>query len=226
MLSQHRYSTMQLLDGLLILHKPSILYCTADVQYNGRARSTLNSGRYLIVRKNDNSIAVHNGLCNKPCNYINRCTSSVIDGNTLVFSARGESICITIYEVITETDLSEWSEQKPIITRTEKELVAKLVSKWNSLIGIECSIQLEYQTIHGPIDILGIDINNTYHVVEVKRKVVTVSNCYQIRKYLECLDAVANMKHVGYLASPAISDKAKSVAESFGVRWVCIDFDE
>ena len=216
------YPPGMLYHNIDILSKPSILYCIADVQYNGRARSTLATGRYLIIRKNDNSIAVHGGLCNKPCNYINKCTSSMVDGNTLTFSNRNESICIVIHQIVNELILTEWSESKPNITRTEKELVLKLLSKWDELIGVECAIELEFKTNFGQIDILGISKNNIHHVIEVKRKTVTVSNCYQVRRYLECLN---NVECIGYLASPSINKKAEAALADFGLRWIQIDFD-
>ena len=51
-----------------------ILVADCRVEYDGRGKSVLSSGKRAIILKNDGSVSVHNEVGNKPLNYMKGAT--------------------------------------------------------------------------------------------------------------------------------------------------------
>lgn len=130
------------------------------------------------------------------------------EDNVLTSINKKEKIIISISEIINYTPFEDWSSAKIEISRTEKELVHKLFYNWHEYFdGDFYSIKKEYNTEHGPIDLLGITEDGVYHVIEVKRKKGTISGGTQLKRYVDVLRDQGLKVH-GYLACPEIGDNA------------------
>jgi len=152
-----------------------VLYCSCDVIYDGRAYSTLERGNYLIIYKPDGSLLIHGSSKSTPRNY--QSVGSKVDlqleresefgqHGTLISHNNNETITITIHHVIFIEYLSDWSDSEIVISKTEKELVDKLVANWSSHIkGKFTTIIRELKTPLGPVDVVGIEANCTHHIV-------------------------------------------------------------
>jgi len=144
-----------------------------------------------------------------------------VECGRLAFTRHGETIEVIVDEVLFYREMDGWSEDEVRLRRTEKELVQKLFWNWPDYFDIECfSIETEVQTEHGPIDLLGTEFDETKHVIEVKRRKATVTDCGQLRKYVETFESAR-----GYLAGPEIGDKALEYLEKLGFEWVEVRFD-
>lgn len=210
-----------------------VLYCLCDVVYDGRAYSTLERGNYLIIYKPDGSLLIHGSSKSTPRNY--QSVGSRVDlhlernsdfgqHGTLVSRNNNEIITINIHNVIFIECLREWSDHDIIISKTEKELSDKLVINWSRYIkGDFVNIIREFKTPLGPVDVVGIEANNTHHVVEVKRRRASISGCTQLKRYVDSLSEQVPV--LGYLASPSISATAAKYLEKLNFTWIEIGFD-
>ena len=198
-----------------------ILYFHGIINYDGRANSSLGPGNFLLIYKRDGSLAIHGGCLTIPRNYMSPGCKIKRAGNTLIFERKKETITVVVQKVITHFNPTDWCESEVIIHRTENDLVNKLVENWVDYFGFECiSITREVESGVGKVDILGVDLFDAKHAVEVKRNKATITNCGQLRKYVEAFGSDV----VGYLAAPDISDKALRYLVDFGFKFIKVEF--
>lgn len=198
---------------------PFVLYADCVVTYSGRAESTLDRGLYLIIHKSDGTLLIHSSTKNPPRNYQGPGAKLEYHADKLISKRKSEIIKITLYNIISYMPLSNWSDTSVSISKTEKDLVQKLFNNWFDYFDVDLEIiYTEYESGLGPIDLLGIDSNNVYHVVEAKRTTAVLSHCSQLQRYLESLHGL----HItmGYIASPKISKNALKYLEKHGYKWL------
>jgi len=208
---------------MIDIKRPFALYAKCSVVYDGRAYSILETGNYLIIYKNDGSLLIHSGLKIQPRNYQGAKSTLEQRGNLLISRNKKETITVTIDSVISITYFEEWSEASIDIRRTEQELVNKLASNLGSYIGGEFeTIEKEYLTDYGPVDLVGIRADGSKVVIEVKRRKATIRCCTQLLRYLEALKVPFDQ---GYLAAPQIGEKASKYLVKHGCKWIRVEFD-
>jgi len=201
-----------------------VLYAECEVYYSGRADSSLERGQYLIIHKSDGTLLIHSSTKNPPCNYQGPGAKLEYNGNSLISRRKSETITIIIHNILSYTPLLNWSDNSVSITKTEKDLVQKLFDNWYDYFDVELElIYTEYQSNLGPIDFLGIDTNNVYHIVEAKRTTAVLNHCSQLQRYLESFQG-HKIKTIGYIASPKISNNAMAYLQKHGCYWIKIDF--
>lgn len=206
---------------MLDINKPFCLFANCNVLYEGRASSILKDGNYLVIYKSDRSVQIHGATRIQPRNY--QSANSVIDlhGNVLSFSNKKEKLLITINDIMFVSYLKELSNYEIEITRTEEDLVNKLFNNLSHYIDKEFAIiEREYQTGHGPVDLAGFTNDGETHLIEVKRGRATLTNCTQLKKYIEA----AGGNVFGHLASPSICSNAMTYLEKHSMNWIYVDF--
>lgn len=204
---------------------PFVLYADCSVVYNGRACSTLERGRYLIIHKLDGTLLIHNANGNPPVNYQGSKATLSFDGSCLISHRKKESITVSINEVIEYHALSNWSVNAAVIRDTEKDLVDKLYDNWDAIIGISVVKKVrEFATTHGPIDLVGITSDGLHCIVEVKRGKASLNHCSQLNRYYEHF-AANYVRCEARLACPAIGVNALNYLKAHGYTWVHLDFD-
>lgn len=209
--------------GMIDIKQPFCLFAKCSVIYDGRAYSVLEEGNYLIIAKGDGSIQIHGGSNVQPRNYQGAKSTLEQREHLIISRNKKETITIAVNEIINIIYLKHWSEAEIDIKRTEQELVHKLFINWSDYIDGEFEIiQKEYLTKYGPVDLVGIETDLTYHVVEMKRKRGTLKDATQLKRYLEAFEP---SRTIGYLASPQIGDNAIEYLEKHGCKWLQIDFD-
>lgn len=209
------------LSALVHEQLPFVLYAQCTVDYEGRANSHLADGNYLIFYKCDGSIQIHGADKILPRNYQGAGSRLSTSNNSLVSINRTEIIKIHINRILLLYHITTWSDKQIRITRTEKELVDKLYDHWNDYIGIDCDYLVkEYATDNGPVDIVGFNNDGHKHVVEVKRRKISIKDVTQLRRYLECMPNAT-----GYIAAPEIGTKALKYAKEHHCKYICINYD-
>lgn len=209
---------------------PFVMYCRAEILYEGRASSTLETGNYLIILKSDRSLSVHGGDKVIPKNYLSGGSKLTYQANpcAIVASRRGEVVKILIESIYWYHNIEDWSTNDIVISKTEKELVDKLVSNLGQYFGVQPGdavvVVTEYPTDVGPVDII-IQYADEFWVVEVKRAKINLNNCLQLKKYVDHLRAIGR-KVRPFIAGPAIADKAKYWCDENAYDWVKVDFDD
>lgn len=208
----------------MIQEAPFVMFTLCTVEYDGRAYSTLAAGRYLVVYKPDGSVMIHGADSLVPRNYMGSNCKLMIEDNRLIFIRKTEKIIITIAEILSIEYLTDWSTAKTQICRTENELVQKLFDNWHDYFDDDFwLIEQQFPTELGPIDLLG-RTETTDFVVEIKRKTATIKDVSQLKRYVEALEHTTRVVK-GYLAAPAISQKAAKYLTKHGLLYLEIGFD-
>ncbi|CAK0748393.1 endonuclease [Azospirillaceae bacterium] len=192
------------------------IVANCNVQYIGRASSTLEDGDYLIILKDDRSIQIQGQKLNKPLNYINFKTLEISD-NKMVAKSKNEQIIININREISRIQL-DLSDNKPKLVNSEEDLVNKLKDNLH-LVTSDTIIRAtkEYRTKYGNIDLF-VETSNGNYIIEVKRHRININSCKQIQKYLEC------EKGVGILCAPKIIKSAEDYCISNCLRYLSLNF--
>lgn len=201
-----------------------VLFADCEVIYNGRASSRLQRGNYLIVYKPDRSLSIHGATLIQPRNYLASGTFIQCQ-NTLTFRCKQEQIEIIVSNFISFTPLTDWSDHKITICRTEKELALKIFNNWDDYFE-DSDVELlhyEYPTPLGPIDVLG-QSTSTDYIIEVKRKTASLKDVTQLRRYVEAMET-PNRLIRGFIAAPKISKNADKYLEKHGLEYLYVDFD-
>lgn len=211
---------------MIDVSRPFFLYAECSIIYDGRAYSTLDQGRYLVIYKADGSLLIHGADLCKPRNYQQAGSKISFEDGILTSVNKKEKIIISVAKIVDYSPLDDWSDSKIKISRTEKDLVNKIFDNWVDYFEEDFYlIQEEYRTEHGPIDILGISESGVYHVIEVKRKKGTISNGTQLKRYVDVLrDEGKEVR--GYLACPEIGDNALKYLHKHEFEWLKITFDQ
>jgi RecB family endonuclease NucS len=188
---------------------PFVLYAKCNVEYTGRAKSNSSIGNRLIIYKPDNTLLIHNSSGIPPLNY-NR--SKIEINNNIIISKGKELIKITILEIFNKIELNEWSTDKIKIEGSEIDYQNYIENNIEKILKIKITKTIrEFDTGTGKVDICAIDENNTYHIIEVKRKRISINNIYQLYRYSSNLSVI----HKSYLAAPSINNKLLNELEKF-----------
>jgi RecB family endonuclease NucS len=204
------------------VEQPFSLYADVDVTYDGRAASTLERGNYLIVHKSDGTLLVMGGDKYKPRNYQAPGAILKLHNNQLVSTRKDERINIILHNIISYTEHHDWSVARTKVTKTEAELRDKIAASIKDYIPNAIEVFVEFQTPVGNVDILVIDANNVYCVIEVKRGRASLAACSQIRRYTEYFNEIGRQVK-GYIASPQISKNALKHAGGHNIAWLKAD---
>lgn len=202
--------------------RPFIAYVTATVQYDGRAYSELELGNYIVISKQDKSVQIHTSTKITPINYQKAGSKITIDNDTILVVNKRESIKIKINNLLSITYLDDWSDTKLKLFKTEKELVDKIVEKWDDYVGIKVdTIIKEYKTQLGPIDIAG-ESDNELVLIEVKRNSISCNNIYQLKKYIDTTEDKRPIKP--FIAGPSIKQNAMEVCQKNSISYIEVRF--
>lgn len=213
----------------VVSNKPFTLYCNCSVKYEGRAYSTLESGNYLVIYKADSSIQIHGSNKIQPRNYQGSKTKvEYLDGDIICINKK-EKITITVNHVIFIKMIEDWSSHEIKISRTESELVEKILNNIGDYIddSHKCVVEREYKTDNGPIDLFAYTLDHG-HLIEVKRRKATVTDGTQLNKYHEAVltQNILIPKLTCYLAAPAIGKNAQRYLDEKGYQFIEINWDQ
>jgi RecB family endonuclease NucS len=192
-----------------------------EVEYEGRARSTLRRGHYLLIRKDDGTFLVHGARRTTPLNYQPAGSRLYRTTNGFLCEGRAESIRVVVHRILIRMVPDRWDAHPIEIARTERELADRLARRVRQWIPGVVEVCREFPSEHGAVDIVAIDGRGVHHVIEVKRARATIAAAVQLRKYLE---ALADDGHVvrGYLAAPTIAGTARAYCLKHGIAYLDI----
>lgn len=204
--------------------RPFAAVAECTITYDGRASSKLECGTYLVIHKRDGSLQIHGESKIQPLNYQPAGGKLMAKGRKVTLVRKKETITIEIDKILSLVDLSGLSEHRPKVVRTEKEIVDRLFNNLGEYMpDVKAEkIEREARTEFGPCDLLVTDDSGVRHVVEAKRKPITVSAMFQLRKYLESM-ATAGLRAKGYVAGPAILENASLYASRHGIEFLRVE---
>lgn len=179
-----------------------IVVAECSAVYSGRGDSTLAPGKRLILIKNDGSVSIHNENSNKPLNYM-KTASRTLHTNSKgeevwSFDARHEMLQITIHSVYSsfEEDVLDKSTEPGLkVDGTEAQLQQWLYENPTVLGEGVITLQREFQTGAGAVDILAADSDGNPIAVEVKRT-AAAGAADQVRRYVENMKTLPEVDFV------------------------------
>lgn len=182
----------------------------------------------LIMVKADGCVAVHaDGGAYKPLNWMNAPNTIVEeDGLWIVRNPKGETLTITVGEVLSDTTHELGADpglQKDGVESHLQELLASHPHRVGEGFRL---VRREYPTDIGPVDLLCRDANGQAVAIEVKRR-GEIDGVEQLCRYLERLQRDPALRPVrGVFVAQAVKPQARVLAESRGIAWIEVDYDE
>ncbi|HZA87360.1 MAG TPA: endonuclease NucS [Acidimicrobiales bacterium] len=204
--------------------------CTVD--YAGRLTAHLPLALRLVMVKSDGCVAVHaDGGAYKPLNWMNApntMTESVDDDGYDVWtvrSPRGESLTITLHEVV--SDMSHDLGVDPGLWKdgVESHLQELLAANCGAIVPGLRLVRREYPTDVGPVDLLCRDAEGRAVAIEIKRR-GEIDGVEQLARYLEFLARDPMLRPVrGLFVAQQIKPQARVLAGQRDIDCVEIDYD-
>jgi len=199
-----------------------VLYGTFSVIYSGRAESELDRGQYMIIRKVDGTLLVHGSTNITPRNYQGPGSKLSVIGNSIIScNKKGESLTIVVHRITQIFKPIAWSSNKIKLSKSERDLVNKIVAEMDKYIPNAVFISKEHQTRVGSIDIYVVDINEQEHVIEAKRAKASLATGSQVSRYLGAFP-----KAIGYVMSPSISKNAAIWCQEHDIKYVRVEHQD
>ncbi|MGC9117950.1 MAG: endonuclease NucS [Thermoproteus sp.] len=202
------------------------VFCICGGTYRGRAAADLPTGPYLILVKPDGSLLVHGSEKATPLvwNPPGSSNMAVVEGGILVLKSLrtrpSESVILKIERVF-EIALFDAGSSSVRLRGTEKDVVDVLVKNPDIIEPGLKVVGVEVPTEAGHIDILALDKNGEYIVVEVKRDVADHEAVFQLRRYVEAV-AKARGRARGILVAADITSSAFHYLREYNLDFVKI----
>lgn len=202
-----------------------IILCKCHVEYNGRARSILDSGDRLILIKKDGTFMIHQEYNLDPVNWqAPGCKNKVTltDEKITLISIKDkpkEKIKVYLDEIYEVTYYNCVDTKNLEIQGYEKHMV-DLVCKQPDLIenGFRPT-RREYQTENGFIDLMGKDIDEHLMILEFKSRKAGTNAVKQLKRYVDCFSDNKDFVR-GILVAPDITLNAKEKLESLQMEFI------
>ncbi len=200
--------------------------CTVD--YDGRLTAHLPEATRLIMVKADGCVAIHaDGGAYKPLNWMNAPNRLAIDDEGwTVTSPKGETLRITLHEVLSDTDHELGIDpglQKDGVEAHLQELLAAAPETLGEGMRL---VRREYPTDIGPVDLLCKDEDGATIAVEIKRR-GDIDGVEQLARYLEFLNRDPLLRPVrGMFVAQEIKPQAKVLALTREIDCQVVDYDD
>ena len=204
-----------------------LVIARCSVDYVGRLTAHLPSALRLLIVKADGSVLVHSdGGSYKPLNWMSPpCRLTEEPGQWSVTNKTGETLAITITEVISDTSVELGVDPGLKKDGVEAHLQELLAAQLEVLGDGWRLVRREYPTPIGPVDLMCRDEAGQSVPVEIKR-VAGIDAVEQLTRYLELLNRDPLLRPVhGVLAAQSIRPQARTLAEDRGIRCVILDYD-
>ncbi|MFA5931565.1 MAG: endonuclease NucS domain-containing protein [archaeon] len=206
-----------------------------EVKYVGRASSTLQKGKRLVMIKADFSVSIHENRLIRPTNYMMDAIISCETGKTesgekvMVLTAKKlkpkETITTTFFtvEAINSYDLPESNDLR--LSGSERELNDALMDDLSFLESGLKPINQQQVFRKGICDIIAEDAKGRLVVIELKRRQADYSSVTQLQRYKEQVNKLKGIETRGILLAPSIRKSALELLKSYGLEFFSYDFE-
>jgi len=202
-----------------------LIVARCSATYEGRLASTLSSAVRVVMVKADGCVAIHADVgAYKPLNWMNAPNSIDEDGDRwVVRNPGGEVLTIHFEEVLVDVVHELDTGRGLVMDGVERELQALLAEHPDHIEQGLVTIQREFRTDLGPVDLLCRASDGRAVAIEVKR-IGEIDGVEQLTRYLERLDRDPQLAPVrGVLVATVVKPQARVLSESRGIGWVEVD---
>lgn len=178
--------------------------------------------------KADGCVAIHaDGGAYKPLNWMNAPNRLIEDGSEWrVVSPKGETLIITIHDVISDTNWDLGIDPGLVKDGVEAHIQELLANDPTTIGEGYKLVRREYPTDIGPVDLLCRDEQDGAVAIEVKRR-GEIDGVEQLSRYLEFLNQDPRLSPVrGVFVAQEIKPQAKVLASERSIDCVEVDYNE
>lgn len=201
-----------------------------SVNYQGRAKSKLDRGERLVIKKQDSALLVHGPENYQPKNWQPEVDSwKVENGEKLLLTAERNSpeekveILFERIDLMTVSQLVDKSELK--ISGHEVDIHESIEDRPEIVEENLRFIERERETPAGFIDVFARDEDDNYVVIEVKRN-PDYNTILQLQRYVEEIDEEFKGNIRGILVAPKMTDKILSYLKERDLEFVEVDMED
>lgn len=201
------------------------------VNYQGRAKSKLDRGERLVIKKQDSALLVHGPENYQPKNWQPEVDSYTVEEKDegLVLKAERnnpeELVEITFEELdlITVQRLVDRSELK---IRGHEVDIHESIEEDPEIVEDELKVvERERETPAGFIDVFARDSEDNYVVIEVKRN-PDYNTVLQLQRYVEEIEDEFSGRIRGILVAPKMTDKVLDYLEDRDLEFVEVEMED
>lgn len=205
-----------------------LVIARCSVDYAGRLSAHLPMATRLIMVKADGCVAIHaDGGAYKPLNWMNAPNHLVEgDGEWTVTNPKGETLTITIDEIVSDTAHELGVDPGLSKDGVEAHLQELLAANCTVMAEGLSLVRREYPTDIGPVDLMCRDAEGNLVAIEVKRR-GEIDGVEQLTRYLSLLrsdPALADVR--GMFVAQQIKPQARTLAATRDIECVEVDYDE
>ncbi len=205
-----------------------LVVARCSVEYEGRLNAALPEATRLIMVKQDGCVAIHaDGGAYKPLNWMNSPNSlDEHEDRWVISNPKGETLTIFLHKVFSDSSHDLGVDPGLVKDGVEAHLQELLASAPHVIEEGLTLIRREFPTAVGPVDLLCRAVDGRTVVVEVKRR-GEIDGVEQLTRYIECLRADSSLGEIrGIFVAQSIKPQARVLAESRGMNWREVDYEE
>lgn len=204
-----------------------------SVKYQGRAKSKLDRGERLVIKKQDSALLVHGPDNYQPKNWQPEVDSWNIqiddENNQLVLEAKrsnpGELVEIR-FETVDMVMVDQLVDKSDLKIRGDEIDIHESIKQTPEIIEKDLKIiKHERETPAGFIDLFCRDNNDNYTVIEVKRN-PDYNTVLQLQRYVDEIDEEFSGNIRGILVAPKITEKVLAYLEERDLEFIEIDMED
>jgi RecB family endonuclease NucS len=155
-----------------------------------------------------------------PCSFTETATAWV------VANPKGETLTITIDEMLSDVSYELGADPGLVKDGVEAHLQELLAAEPSRIEAGLVLVRREHATDIGPVDLLCHDAEGRAVAIEIKRR-GEIDGVEQLARYLERMDLEPHLRGIrGVFVAQIVKPQARVLAESRGIAWVEVDYDE
>jgi RecB family endonuclease NucS len=203
-----------------------IARCAVD--YDGRLTAHLPTATRLLMIKADGCLSIHaDGGAYKPLNWMVAPNRLVEEPDRwIIANGKGETLTITIDEIMSDVSYELGTDPGLQKDGVEAHLQELLAANCAAIAAGLRLVRREHPTDIGPVDLLCRDDDGVAVAIEVKRR-GEIDGVEQLTRYIERMNLDPMLRPVrGIFVAQVVKPQARVLAESRGITWVEVDYDE
>jgi hypothetical protein len=233
-------SSLALIQEALDHRRTLVIAGLCNVQYRGRATSTLEDGERLLIIKADGNVLVHRPSGLEPINYMSSSSDSTVDRRasgcffhttlvekqleiTVLNRKLREHLKISFTKISAILSLDFTDQGAFYLYASEKDMQQAILLKPTLIEDGFRVINYEKHVPPGFIDVYGIDSEGQFVVVEIKRRTADRSAVMQLQKYLDVIRGERNEQVRGIIAAPRISKGVQKLLVTLNIEFKLVD---
>jgi RecB family endonuclease NucS len=200
-----------------------------EVEYHGRAASMADAGDYLLILKPDASLQIHAARGIKPLNWqpqVDEVHVTNDDGRAVLHAERwtpAEWVRVVFLDAVYAVAMEPRDHGTRVLQGSEADMQRALAANPSVIEdGLEV-VEVELPVDVGGIDLMGRDREGRFVVVELKRGRATHEAVHQLERYVRHVQTLVDGPVRGILASPGVTDPARTQLLGLGLEHVEIE---